>query len=79
MHERIDVETLLRLLDVGEQAVLAAALDPAAEVAAYCGSGVSACETLLRLHEAGRDDARLYVGSWSDWSQRAELPIATGA
>ncbi len=61
------------------EAVLAAALDPAAEVAAYCGSGVSACVTLLRLHEAGRDDARLYVGSWSDWSQRAELPIATGA
>ena len=58
--------------------VLAAALDPAAEVASYCGSGVSACVTLLRLHEAGRDDARLYVGSWSDWSHRAELPIATG-
>lgn len=59
--------------------VLAAALDPAAEVACYCGSGVSACVTLLRLHEAGRDDARLYVGSWSDWSHRADLPIQTGA
>lgn len=59
-------------------AALAAALDPAADVACYCGSGVSACVTLLRLHEAGRDDARLYVGSWSDWSQRDDLPVETG-
>lgn len=61
------------------EAALAAALDPAAEVACYCGSGVSACVTLLRLHEAGRTDARLYVGSWSDWSHRPELPLQTGA
>jgi thiosulfate/3-mercaptopyruvate sulfurtransferase len=60
------------------EAALAAALDPSVEVACYCGSGVSACVTLLRLHEAGRDEGRLYVGSWSDWSQRPELPIQTG-
>ena len=46
----------------------------APELVAYCGSGVSACVTLLRLAQAGRPDAKLYPGSWSDWSAR-ELPV----
>ena len=33
----------------------------------YCGSGVTACVNLLSLAELGRNDARLYAGSWSDW------------
>jgi thiosulfate/3-mercaptopyruvate sulfurtransferase len=46
-------------------------------VIAYCGSGVSACVTLLRLAAAGIEGARLYPGSWSDWAAR-DLPVATG-
>lgn len=45
-------------------------------VIVHCGSGVTACHTLLALEEAGIKNAKLYVGSWSEWS-RNEKPIAT--
>jgi thiosulfate/3-mercaptopyruvate sulfurtransferase len=47
------------------------------EVVAYCGSGVLACVPLLALHRAGRTDARLYPGSWSEWSRKG-LPAEKG-
>jgi thiosulfate/3-mercaptopyruvate sulfurtransferase len=49
----------------------------ARELVVYCGSGVSACVDLLALARAGRSDAKLYPGSWSDWSTRG-LPVETG-
>lgn len=37
---------------------------------ASCGSSVTATGLLLALAAAGRDDAKLYAGSWSDWVAR---------
>ena len=43
----------------------------------YCGSGVSACNNLLAIEYAGLGKARLYAGSWSQWSHDKQRPIAT--
>ncbi|MEV4542628.1 sulfurtransferase [Micromonospora echinaurantiaca] len=48
-------------------------------VGAYCGSGVTAAQAVLALHLAGRPDAALYVGSWSNWVADPARPVATGA
>ena len=48
------------------------------DVVMYCGSGVSSCVNVLAYELAGLGRARLYPGSWSDWS-RLDLPVATGA
>lgn len=37
------------------------------KVIVSCGSGVTACHTLLALEHAGLKGASLYVGSWSEW------------
>jgi thiosulfate/3-mercaptopyruvate sulfurtransferase len=49
----------------------------ASQIVVHCGSGVTACHTLLALEVAGLSGAALYVGSWSEWS-RNQLPIAVG-
>jgi len=43
----------------------------------YCGSGVTATHHVLAMEIAGLPSARLYAGSWSDWSNR-DAPVATG-
>jgi thiosulfate/3-mercaptopyruvate sulfurtransferase len=48
-------------------------------VMVYCGSGVTACVNLLSLELAGRSDAKLYVGSWSDWCSYPDSPKVTAS
>ncbi|GAA3858939.1 sulfurtransferase [Saccharothrix violaceirubra] len=47
------------------------------QVAVYCGSGVTAAHTIAALRIAGID-AALYPGSWSQWSNHPDRPVATG-
>jgi len=50
-----------------------------ADVVASCGSGVTACHTLLMLEHAGLGPGRLYPGSWSQYCADAARSTATGS
>ena len=47
-------------------------------VIAYCGGGISATVDLFALWLTGRDDARLYDGSLTEWSADPDLPLVSG-
>ena len=47
------------------------------DVAAYCGSGVTACHDILAMELAGVR-AALFPGSWSGWVADPDRPVETG-
>ncbi len=55
-----------------------AAEDEAARAISSCGSGVTACLSLLAMERAGLPPGRLYVGSFSQWSRDPDRDVATG-
>lgn len=52
--------------------------NPGKHICFMCGSGVTACHSLLAMEIAGLPGARLYPGSWSEWITDTALPIAIG-
>lgn len=50
----------------------------AAKVIHHCGSGVSAVPNVLAMAIAGYPASTLFAGSWSEWSNRPDLPVARG-
>lgn len=65
-----------RYLPAGE---LRRLFDDLAPAVVMCGSGVTACRTLLGLAAAGRTGDALYAGSWSEWITDPSRPVAVGA
>ncbi|MCP5181381.1 MAG: sulfurtransferase [Pseudomonadales bacterium] len=44
----------------------------------YCGSGVTAAHNILAMRVAGWPEPALYPGSWSEWIEDPDRPVATG-
>jgi thiosulfate/3-mercaptopyruvate sulfurtransferase len=57
----------------------AAGVDLSKPMVTTCGSGVTAAVLLFGAHLLGKDDVRLYDGSWSEWGADPATPKATGA
>ena len=56
----------------------AAGVDLARPMVTSCGSGVTAAVILFGAHLLGKDDVRIYDGSWSEWGADPATPKATG-
>ena len=52
-------------------------VDDVSPVALSCGSGVSAAHAFVAMRLAGLQP-QLYAGSWSQWSNHPDRPVATG-
>ncbi len=56
----------------------AAGIDMRRPVVTTCGSGVTAAVLALGLSIAGHKDVAVYDGSWAEWGQPGDTPVATG-
>jgi thiosulfate/3-mercaptopyruvate sulfurtransferase len=48
------------------------------QLVTMCGSGITACHSLLALERAGLSGGRLYAGSWSEWIRDPARPVTGG-
>jgi thiosulfate/3-mercaptopyruvate sulfurtransferase len=54
-------------------------ISPEKRVIAYCNGGLESSHVYFTLRALlGYPDVRVYDGSWTEWSEREELPIETG-
>ncbi|MEQ9592190.1 MAG: sulfurtransferase [Cyclobacteriaceae bacterium] len=62
--------------ELKEKYTKALAGKPIENTIVHCGSGVTACHTILTMAYAGFEIPKLYIGSWSEWS-RTNRPMVT--
>ena len=74
----VDADGLLLPDDVLRERLAGAGVDGRTPVVSSCGSGVTACHTLLVLEHLGLPAGRLYPGSWSQWAADPARPVELG-
>jgi thiosulfate/3-mercaptopyruvate sulfurtransferase len=78
-RENLNPDGTLRPLTELRQRFAAVGAVPGRTVVSYCGSGVTACHSLLVMEQCGFGEGfgRLYAGSWSEYSSDSDRPAAT--
>lgn len=76
-RENVDEHGRLLPDDVLRARLADAGVVPGADVVSSCGSGVTACHTLLVLEHLGLGPGRLWPGSWSQFAA-TDRPLALG-
>lgn len=61
-----------------KQRALAAGLSLQAHLQVYCHRGARAATVMAALRHAGFNHVSVYVGSWHEWAEHEELPLAFG-
>lgn len=74
----LDSEGMLREHEALHEELTRVGVTANTPVATYCGSGVTAAHTALVLSELDIE-AKVFPGSWSQWSNTPGRPVATGA
>jgi thiosulfate/3-mercaptopyruvate sulfurtransferase len=76
-REHLDAEGRIASPEELRATFAGAGIEAGTAVISYCGSGVTACHNLLALERAGLGPARLFPGSWSQWSRDPSRPVET--
>jgi thiosulfate/3-mercaptopyruvate sulfurtransferase len=76
--ESVDADGLLLPDEVLRRRLADVGVDGTVPVVSSCGSGVTACHTLLVLEHLGLPPGRLYAGSWSQWAADPDRPVELG-
>lgn len=50
--------------------------DPDAEIVTYCHGAYRAANSFIALKRLGYSNVRVYLGSWGEWANMPELPVA---
>lgn len=74
----LNADGTMKGLDALKTVFEAAGVDPMKRTITTCGSGVTAAIVMLALTRLGNSHVSLYDGSWAEWGQFDQLPVATG-
>ena len=74
-----ETRTLLPVDQLDEKFKAAGIRDAGTQTVLTCGSGLTACILALGMAVTGRNEWRVYDGSWDEWGRRDDLPLGVGA